>query len=184
MKGKIILVHGWKETPRSAWYPWLKKELTRRGFEIQIPKMPHPEKPVLQEWIDVLEKLMDGVEDIILIGHSLGCRAILKFTENHSVRGIILVAARVGKSKFKELEQFYEKDVSWKKVKKNCRKIVGIYSDNDPLVPLRDTESLRKKLGASILIEHGKGHLGGDSGVKELPSVVDTVDVCEKAEGF
>lgn len=171
---KIIMIHGWRGFPREGWFPWLKKEL-EKGVRVEIPRMPNAEKPKLEQWLRVLDSLVAGDEEIILMGHSLGCRTILKFAEENKVHGMILVAGRTGKSFFKILDNFYEKPVQWKRVRRNCKHIVGIYSDNDPVVSLSNANELKKKLGARIIIEHGKGHMGEDSGVKRLESVLQAV---------
>ena len=31
------MVHGWDGNPNNHWFPWLKKELEKRGFEVHVP---------------------------------------------------------------------------------------------------------------------------------------------------
>lgn len=67
-----------------------------------------------------------------------------------------------------------ENKINTNKVKSKIKngKIVAIFSDDDPDVPLSDKEIFKKRLNAKIIIEHGKGHFSDDSGVKELPVVL------------
>ncbi|MEX2028374.1 MAG: hypothetical protein WD988_02640 [Candidatus Curtissbacteria bacterium] len=33
----VIVFYGYGETPQSFWYPWLKSELLKKGFQVSIP---------------------------------------------------------------------------------------------------------------------------------------------------
>ena len=62
------------------------------------------------------------------------------------------------------------------KVRALAVSFVAIISDNDPWVPTEPTATMLKgMLGASIVVEQGKGHLSGEDGVVELPSALDAV---------
>lgn len=171
---KVYIIHGWEGYPEEGWFPWLKKELEKKGFKVEAPRMPNADKPKLDKWLLTLDNLIKE-DNSILIGHSLGCRVIMKYLEKNKAFGAVFVAARMDKSFFKELEEFYKKPVNWNNVKNNCKNIIGIYSDNDPYVPIKDSGILKEKLNAKIVIEHNKHHIGGDSGIKQLPSVLKAV---------
>ena len=51
MTGKAFLIHGWEGYPEEEWFPWLKKELKNRGFQVQVPAMPNPEYPKIEKWV-------------------------------------------------------------------------------------------------------------------------------------
>ena len=65
-----------------------------------------------------------------------------------------------------------ETPVNFEKVKSHLLKIVAIFSDNDPWVPLENQDDFKNKLGSDIIIEHNRGHFSGSDGVKELPVVL------------
>ena len=64
---------------------------------------------------------------------------------------------------------------SWDEVRKHASGFVAIFSDNDPFVPLTETDLFREKLGAEIIMEHGKGHFSGEDGIKELPVILENL---------
>ncbi len=94
---KVILVHRWEGTPRSDWYPWLKKELEKKGFTVIIPNMPNTSKPKINAWVSYLKKIVGTLdEETYFIGHSIGCQAIMRLLEKeeYKIRKVILL--RVG----------------------------------------------------------------------------------------
>ena len=51
MKKQIYVIHGYGASPDKHWFPWLKRILGNKGYEIEILKMPNPEAPKVNEWI-------------------------------------------------------------------------------------------------------------------------------------
>ena len=52
-------------------------------------------------------------------------------------------------------------------------KVVALFSDDDPVVPLSDAKLFEERLGAKVIVEKGNGHFDDDAGVTELPVVLD-----------
>ena len=61
-----------------------------------------------------------------------------------------------------------ETPLNLNKVKENSGKIIVIFSDNDSYVSLSNKEIFKEKLNAEIIIEHEKGHFGGEDGIIEF----------------
>lgn len=49
MRRRVFIIHQWEGYPEYAWYPWLKKEMENRGFEVFIPSMPETNTPTLKK---------------------------------------------------------------------------------------------------------------------------------------
>lgn len=181
MVKRVVLVHGWEGYPENNWFPWLKKELEDRGFEVIVPAMPNAEHPRIEPWISKIKEVVGDVDkDTYFVGHSIGNQAIMRYLEKmgKKVGGFISVA---GFFNLPNLETEEEKEIAkpWlelpintNKIKKNVGKIVSIFSDDDPDVPLSDKELFKKKLGAKIIVEKKKGHFSEDVGVTELQIVL------------
>jgi uncharacterized protein len=183
---RVFIIHGWGGLPEEAWFPWLKDELEKRGYEVSVPAMPDPDEPKIETWIPFLAKLVGAVDlNTFFVGHSIGCQTIIRYLETlpegAKIGGAVFVG---GWYNLRNLETEEEKRIAgpWVNTPRNDEKIreivnraVAIFSDNDPFVLPENQESWREKVGAKIIVEHDKGHFGGNDGIKELPSALEAV---------
>jgi predicted alpha/beta hydrolase family esterase len=177
MNKRIFLIHGWEGHPEEGWRPWLRKELEKRNCEVFVPEMPDTNFPKMNGWLSKLKEVV-GVpdENVYLVGHSLGCIAILRYLESfrpeERVGGVILVAGFTDDLGFKELSNFFETPINFEEIKKHCQNFMAIHSDNDQYVPLKYGDIFKEKLNAKVIVEHGMKHFSGDDGITELPVVL------------
>jgi len=174
---RIFIVHRWESRPKNDWYPYAKKELERRGYSVNVLRMPSPDRPIMKKWVSYLSKNIGKPNEYTyLIGHSAGVITILRYLEqlpeNAKIGGCILVAGWIDDLGYKELSNFFSKPIRWKKIRQHCKKFVAIHSDNDPFVKIYHGEAFRKHLKAKLIIEHSKGHFTDEDEIRKLPSVV------------
>lgn len=190
---RVIIVHGWASHPEGDWFPWLKRELEKRGFEVLTPKLPNPKNPRIKEWVQKIAEAA-GVPDekTFFVGHSLGCQAIVRYLETlppgTKVGGAVFVGGCF--KRLTGLEEEIKEDIGiaeterhwlgtpidFAKVKPHLPKSIAIFSDNDYYVPPDNQDDLRDKLGSEIIIEHDMGHFSGVlDGVFELPIALESV---------
>lgn len=188
-KKRVFIIHGWDGYPEEGWFPWLKKELEMRGFEVFVPKMPDAEKPRIYNWVPKLTELVGmAIENTYFVGHSMGCQTIVRYLEtlqeNVKVGGAVFVAGF-----FKHLtdeddidtqetrKHWLETPINFEKIKSHLPKSIAIFSDNDPFVPLDNQDDFRNRLGSKIIIDESKkGHFSGPNDrVIELPVVLESV---------
>ncbi|MBI4019653.1 MAG: serine hydrolase family protein [Candidatus Aenigmarchaeota archaeon] len=185
---KAILVHGWDGHPEEGWFPWLKKELEKRGFEVTVPQLPDAEKPRIEKWIPALAMAAGKVdENTYFIGHSMGCQAIVRYVESLpeavKIGGAVFVGGfflrLTGLENDADVQEtdrhWLGSPVDFRKAKSHMRRSVAIFSDDDPYVPLDNQEDFMEKLGSEIIIEHNKGHYNESAGAFQVPSVLDAV---------
>ena len=55
--------------------------------------MPDPELGSMKYWIPFIEEEIGEGQDVILVGHSTGAVAIMRYLETHTVLGAALVGA-------------------------------------------------------------------------------------------
>ena len=183
---RVFIIHGWEGNPKNAWFPWLKKELEARGFEVNAPAMPDPDEPNREAWVNALVQVVGTPnEETYLIGHSIGCKAIMRYLESLSddvqMGGIIFVASWLTLSNMEErtddekrvLQDWNMLPYNFSKIKQIGNKFVAIFSDDDPDVPLENTKVFEKEFGAKIIVESRKGHFSDDAEVFELPIVLE-----------
>jgi|SRR3989338_5089753 len=181
---RAIIVHCWDGYPEYCWYPYVKKELEAKGFQVDVPAFPDTDAPTLDKWLPVLEGVI-GVpnEDAYLIGHSVGCITILRYLESLAsdtkVGGVVMVAGFTDDLGFEELKIFFTTPVPLEKIKTKTNYFVAIHSDNDPYVPLKYGDIFKKELGAELIVKHKFGHFSGaadkEDSCVELPDVVESI---------
>jgi len=173
-KKRVFIIPGLGATPADNWFPWLKEEFLKLGIETVVPAMPNIQKPEQLEWLAHLSKIIGKPDSqTFLIGHSLGSTLILRYLENLSVGqkvgGAILVAGPISSVGLYEIENFFKKEFDFKKIKQAAKKIVLIYSDNDPLVPKSHGEKLQEKLGGKLYLIPRGNHLCEGDGFFRFP---------------
>jgi len=193
MAKRAFIIHGYQSYPEEAWLPWLKSELEKRGYEASVPSMPDPARPIISEWISFITKQVGEPDNkTVMIGHSLGCQAVLRYLETlgeagKSVRKTVLVAgvfptgmspaeadAKTGGNE--ALRLWFTIGVNPKVVKKAAGECTVILSDDDPYIPIEKAlAAFQANLDAKIIIESGKGHFNEDDKVTELPSALSAV---------
>lgn len=166
---RIFIFHGWRENPQSAFFPWLKEELQKFGYEVVVPLLPHADNPNVEEWTKSIEEVLRGQnKDTAIIAHSLGGTAVLKCLEkingSFQIEKTILIAPAINKvlnlpeSVLEMAKPWIELTFDENKIKKSTKEIFGFFSDDDQRVPLVTEKVLREKFGAKTYVEHGKGH--------------------------
>lgn len=182
---RVFIIHGWEGYPEEGWFPWLKNELEKKGYEVMIPEMPNTEHPEMDKWIPKVSSLV-GTPDrnTYLVGHSIGANTILRYLESlgdKKIGGVVIVAPYFGRVVLesgeakKIAEPWLNTPLDFLKVKNSCDNFVAIFSDNDEWVPLENKDYFEKVLSSKIIIEHDKGHINGEAGVIELPSALEAV---------
>ncbi|MEK7537377.1 MAG: alpha/beta fold hydrolase [Patescibacteria group bacterium] len=185
MTKRVFIIHGWEGSPQEGWFPWLKKKLEAEGVEVHVPAMPDPAHPTIDTWVSFLKHVVGRAdEQTFMVGHSIGCQAILRYLETLpagvKVGGVVLVAGWVTlKPVAMEDEDaaavatpWLERPLNWPKIRSHFENLTAIMSDDDQYVPVEDGKLFVRELGAKLVIEHQKRHLGGEDGVMVLTSVV------------
>ncbi len=177
---KIVFMHGKNQTPEGAWYPWFGKEVEKKGIKFIAPKLPKSEKPILDEWLRELDKTKPD-ENTILIGHSRGGVAILRWLEelpkDKKIKKVILIASNHPLFKERDSEEFNNwhklKEYNFEKIRKHCEEFVVFHSKEDPIVPFEAGRRNAEGLGAKFNIYEGKWHFG--KVLKKFPELLNEI---------
>jgi uncharacterized protein len=173
---RVFIIHSWTTNPGFGWYPWLKKELTKKGFKVQVLKMPDTNRPRIGKWVSHVAKNVKKLdENTYFVGHSIGCQTIMRYLAKQKTKagGAVLVAGWFTlkgletKEDWKIANPWLNTPMNLAKVKRT--KITAILSDNDQFVPLENKKLLKQKLGAKIIMKHKSGHFDEEDGFKKLP---------------
>ncbi len=186
MTYRVILVHCWSGTPQSSWYPWMKKELESRGFEVIVPAMPDTNEPKIAKWVPALSKVIGSLDDnTILIGHSIGCQTIMRYlaTQTKHAKGCVFVTpwftlAEEAISHEEEeatAKPWLETPIDVEAVIAHAGPITALFSDDDPFVPLENKAQFASELGAHTQLLEDRGHCDDESETFELPEALEAV---------
>lgn len=184
MQKRVLIFHGTDCNPQSFWYPWLGKQLIKRGLEIAVPSYPDINHKSISEFLPKVLKENKFDSDTILIGHSAGSPLILAILNSidKPIKQAILVAgyARM-KGKENVPDPVLMDSYDWEKISRNVGDIVFINSDNDPW-GCNDVEGryMLDRIGkGKLIIAKGEGHMGSDSfnqPYREFPLLLKLID--------
>ncbi len=189
---RVVLMHGKDATPQDKWYPWLVREMEKRGVHVDVPALPQTHNPVLQGWVDVLKSL-HPTANTVLVGHSRGGVAILRYLEqlpdDQKVGKVILVATNYAKTDARHTEEstngFYtDSGYDWEEIRRHCDEIVVLHSRDDQTVPFENGEIIAKKLGAKFLAFDDRGLFGSTLKKQEIPELIEEILTNKKITVF
>ena len=187
-KKRAFIIHRWDGNPKGDWYPWLKKELEKKGFEVEVPEMPNTSEPKINDWINHLKKVVGKLDnETYFIGHSIGCQTIMRFLEkddyNGKIENIVFVAGwfKLNNLENKEVKTianpWINTHIDFNKIKPKLSKLIVFLSDNDPYNCLNENKTtFKEKLNAKVIILKDKGHFTEDSGVIGLPEILKEIN--------
>ncbi len=176
-----FIIHGSNGSKDAHWYPWLSKELKKRGLRVFLFQFPIGKNQTLQNWLQTIHPIRNNLKDSILIGHSLGVPFILNVLNQWKVnaQAAFLVSGFSGHLEAEgepNLDDFADKNFNWKKIKQNCDNFYVIHSDNDPYIPLERAKELAKNLGVDIILVKGGGHFLSQIGFKTFNLLLEKVN--------
>ena len=182
---RVVICHRWGGTPDSVWYSWVKLELERRGFTVEVPALPDPDAPRLEKWLPAFTAAVgSGDDNTMLIGHSLGCATILRYLEQMDegirVGGAVLVAGFTDAMGNEEIASFFQRPLALEVCRQRARGFVCIHSSDDPAAApdyLKHALEFLDRLNARLIIVPGAGHFSENENCVELPEVIQAVDL-------
>lgn len=173
-------MHGKDTDPSQKWYPWLAQWCSESSIEFHAPILPDSSDPHMSDWIASLEATQPD-EETVLVGHSRGGVAILRWLEGASdslrVKKVILVATNSGfESRMfvpgETNHGFYsETGFDFEKITTHSDSFVVLHSKDDPWVPYEQGIENSEGLGAHLVTVDGYQHFG--KGVQSIPELVE-----------
>ena len=178
-KRNVYVVHGYRATSDRHWFPWLKKELEQYDMDVTVFDMPNADAPNAQEWDTYLDdNIVPCNEHTILIGHSLGCIALLRYLNRQAdtlkIHGLALVSGfSEPLSILPELDLFAKDKIHFDKIIKMAEHRLAFAATNDTIVAREYTDKLAKQLDAKLVFVENGGHFIDEEGCTEFPALLD-----------
>ena len=139
------------------------------------------DQPDCETWIDQIESTLDKLDhsQLILIGHSIGCMAIVKWFEKygHPIKGALLVAP--SDSEKESYPSYITGFTPIPKTKLPFPTIV-VASDNDHVTELERSKVFAQNWGSEFVLLHDAGHIEPQSGFGDWPLGLELIGRLEK----
>ncbi len=159
--------------------PWLEKAAGQSDPVIGLTRLdlPDPFRPDPQQWADSIDRQIAADHDIVLVAHSLGCIAAIRWVERHEHArniGLVLVGAFDRPlPRYSALDPFVEPPVDYTKVDGKLTDPVVITAKDDPIAPMRGALGVADRLGAHAILHATGGHFLASDGFTSFPTVLD-----------
>ena len=169
---RAILVPRFGGDVTSDWYPTALPQLGNLGIRTQVvAPLPEPTAPGIDETVAAIAKAVgDDAHDIgqtILIGHSVGSRALLAYLSRHGAHGTFAGLVSVAGwftvddvVSYPALAPWVNMELDFASIASAAGPINVLLSDNDPFTANWRATATHwlEKLGATVHIVHGAGH--------------------------
>jgi predicted alpha/beta hydrolase family esterase len=167
---KIIIIHGNGGcTAGDFWYPRVESECAALGLTVVNETFPDNIKARARFWLPFLEELGAG-EDTILIGHSSGAVAAMRYAETHRLLGSVLVAVchtDLG-DPGEAASGYYDATWQWERIRKHQRWIGVYHSLDDPHIPVAEPRFVAAQLRCQYFELEARGHFTDPEAVPEI----------------
>lgn len=183
MKTKVIFVPGWHDcgkdmlsSQHQMWFAWLKTALEAAGVDVIAEDYPDSYLCRSEYWLPYIKKI-GADENTILVGHSTGSIAAMRFAESNKILGSILVG-----SYYTDLSDADEKASGyfdlpwlWENIKQNQKWAIQFHSTDDPWIPNEEAHMVHDMLGTELHEFHDRGHFGVDRPYEEFPELLNVI---------
>ncbi len=177
----IIDIPGYNHNSESAWHSEFRQLIAEEGNEVITLDLPGGKYPVFREWYPIIEQAVSEAKNpIILVGHSLGTRAVLLFLEQttQTVENIVLIAPfdnSLSNSSFRDgnYANFFEHLIDINQVKSKVKgeiKVIG--SEDDANIPFIQAQNIARDLGGELITIPHSGHFLDAIWAKTLSEIV------------
>jgi len=177
-KAVIVPGNGSGDVRRSNWYGWAANRLNEiPGFTCRLENMPDPITARSSIWLPFMKDELGVDENTIIIGHSSGACAAVRFAETHKVAAIILVGAYTSDlgDSTEKASGYFDHPWQWQKVKENVGRILLFGSTDDPFLPWSEQNEVATNLDAELHKYKDRGHFMDSKFPELIKAVTDIV---------
>lgn len=161
-------------TTKQLWFPRVQQELEKRGIEVAAAAFPDPELARARYWLPFLKDELHADKDSVLIGHSSGAIAALRFAEHYPLYGSILVGCYYTHLDMDSEKKsgYFDTPWNWESIRANQQWTAIFASQDDPWIPIAEPRFVHQQLQCEYHEFTNQGHFGGDYDKKEFPELI------------
>eukprot|EP00775_Hariotina_reticulata_P007684 gene7684-7885_t len=163
MSVRVVIVpgNGVGSVKHSNFYGWLQRKLhDPPTVQAILRDMPDPLRASEAAWLPFMRQQLQCGSDTIIVGHSSGAAAAMRFAELYQVAGVVLVSAYdsdLGDS-LEASSGYFNRPWQWQKIKDNAGFIVQFAATDDPFLPWEAQQSVADNLGTDLHKFIDRGH--------------------------
>ncbi len=173
-KMKIIFIpgNGGGNPTKDHWFPYLKEEFENRGIEVISREFPDSYIARQNKWLPFIEAL-GADENTVLIGHSSGAIAAMRYAEKHKILGSVLVSGYHTHlwNPLEIISGYFWEPWDWETIKKNQKFIIQFNSSDDDFIPIEEAQFVHEKLGSDYTEFSDRSHFFQNT----FPEIVEKV---------
>ena len=146
---KVILIHGnGGSTINDTWFPYVKSELEKLNIEVVAKTFPDNKLARSEYWLPFLKNELKADKNTIIIGHSSGALATLRYAETNKILGSIIIGVSYTDlgDEMEKQSGYFNSPWNWEAIKDNQEWIVQFASSDDPYIPIEEPRFIHQKL--------------------------------------
>lgn len=180
-KPRIIIIpgNGDSHIETDHWYAWVRDTLKGKGYSVIAEDMPDPVIAHMNIWLPHIENVIKADKNTIIIGHSSGGVAALRYLEIHKLRGAIIVGAMYTDLGYEDEREsgYYTALWQWAKIKANAGWIAQFASTDDPFIPIAEPRFIHDQLNTEYYELTDRGHFMVDHNPlnSTFPEIIDVI---------
>jgi hypothetical protein len=178
-KVKIIFLHGNNGgkgdggTAHDYWFPYAKEEFERLGLRVIARDFPDPKVASMTLWLPFLNDVCGADEHSILVGHSSGAIAAMRYAEQNKILGSVLVGGYYTDTgdENERKSGYFDMSWNWSAIRKNQQWVIQYASTDDPFFSIDEPRYISEQLHSEYHEFKDRGHFF-DS---KFPELVESV---------
>lgn len=177
-KIKVVIIHGNNgTTSQQYWFPSVKAELEALGINVVAVDFPDNVLARASIWLPFMENELKVDKNTIIIGHSSGAIAAMRYAEKHPIYGSVLVGCYYTHLDIESEKNsgYFDSPWDWSAISKNQNWIIQFSSTDDPWIPISESRYVHDKLSTQYHEFNTMGHFGGDYDKKSFPECVEAI---------
>jgi len=174
---KALILQGWKQDVNSNFYPWLKEELEKKGYQVFLPELytMMTDSPEMIPQLMQIEKLLDIDEETIIFGHSITSVLAMRLAEKYKYKSMFLIAGWDFNDLTPEHQSYWPTPLNHQKIKEHVKNIYCLSSENDPYMTAFTVQQMAGRLDGKFILVKGAGHFTNEYGVDKIPEILEFI---------
>ncbi len=178
MINKGYIFHGYHSGPDANWFPWLEKQAKAKlGINLTRLSLPNPNDPNVKEWDAYADQHAPAEDNLVIIGHSLGVIAALRYINQHDIKHarVILVSGfDEHLPLYPELDLWIEDPIKYADLNKKVDKATVFTAVDDLIVPYPYALAVARHLQSKAILYPKGGHLNKeDNNMTTFPDLLE-----------